>query len=220
MCRLMIGVGEQPEKIWIYGNLRVGTSNHPTCEVKWGWHVAPVLRVDFGTGSQVYVVDPALFSGPVPKATWVGAQGDPSATTVLSSADVFYRRFDGSVVYDPTYAQTNQVLTTYRAQLQLRSSSANGPPPYLQCAALPPGVQWFGTLAANDTRRWFTFGWAAAWHVIWTIMPMTICSGSPQLSWSVAVERADPGRATYWITVRNLTSRTVRFEGRYDVLSR
>ena len=25
---------------------------------------------------------------------------------------------------------------------------------------------------------------------------------------------------TYWISVRNLTSRTVRFEGRYDVLSR
>jgi hypothetical protein len=51
-------------------------------------------------------------------------------------------------------------------------------------------------------------------------MPTTICVGSPALSWSVAAERASSTQVTYWITVRNLTSRTVRFEGRYDVLSR
>ena len=220
MCRLIINAGFQPEKIWIYGSLRVATSNHPSCKVGWGWHVAPVLRVDSGSGPQVRVIDPALFPGPVPQATWVGVQGDPAASTYLSPADVFYRDSNGGVVYDPTYAQTNQVLTTYRAKLQLRSASASGPPPFPQCIPRRPGVQWFGTLAANATGRWFTFGWPAGWHMIWTIMPLTICSGAPQLSWSVAVERADSSRATYWITVKNLTSRPIRFEGRYDVLSR
>lgn len=220
MARLMIAAGVQPEKVWIYGNLRVRTSNHPSCEVRWGWHVAPVLRVSTGSGEQIQVIDPALFPGPVPLATWAGVQGDPNASTVISPAAVFHRTFGGGVTYDPTYASTNQVLTTYRAQLQLRSASADGPPPYLQCLAPPPGTQFFGTLAANQTQRWFTFGWPASWHVAWSFMPITICSGAPQITWTVQVERADAGNVTYWLRVTNLTNRTVRFEGRYDVLSR
>lgn len=220
MARLMIAEGVRSEKIWIYGGLRVGSANHPGCAVRWGWHVAPVLRVDTGSGPRVHVLDPALFPGPVPQATWVGAQGDPAAATAISSSDVFYRPQSGPVSYDPTYTETNKVLATYRAQLQLRAVSADGPPPYAQCLVLPAGVQWIGTVEANASRRWFTFGWPAGWHVYWSIMPLTICPGAPQLSWTVAAERADSGQATYWITVRNLTARTVRFEGRFDVLSR
>ena len=51
-------------------------------------------------------------------------------------------------------------------------------------------------------------------------MPTTPCPGAPQLNWSVQVERATATECTYWITVKNLTSKSVRFEGRYDVLSR
>ena len=50
MCRLMIASGVIPEKVWIYGNLRVATQNNPLCEVRWGWHVAPILSVNSGSG--------------------------------------------------------------------------------------------------------------------------------------------------------------------------
>ena len=80
-------------------------------------------------------------------------------------------------------------------------------------------MQWLGTIGPNATHRWFTFGWGAQWHVVWTVMPLTPCPGGAQLSWSVAVERASASQCTYWITVRNLTSSPVQFEGRYDVLS-
>ena len=49
-------------------------------------------------------------------------------------------------------------------------------------------------------------------------MPLTTCSGAPQLTWTTQVERASSGNATYWIVVTNLTPNAVRFEGRYDVL--
>ena len=33
------------------------------------------------------------------------------------------------------------------------------------------GVQFTGTLTANQTQRWFTFNWNPAWHVVWYMMP-------------------------------------------------
>ena len=82
------------------------------------------------------------------------------------------------------------------------------------------GTQWTGSLAANETKRWFTFRWPATWHVVWTVMPTSIALGAPQVSWQVQVERAEPEYATYWITVRNLTAAPVTFEGRFAILSR
>src|ERR1700682_3926741 len=61
MCRLMIADGAQPEKVWIYGNLRVNSQNKPNCLVDWGWHVAPTLQVNTGGGIQTWVIDPSLF---------------------------------------------------------------------------------------------------------------------------------------------------------------
>jgi hypothetical protein len=82
------------------------------------------------------------------------------------------------------------------------------------------GVQWNGSLAGNEQRRWFTFNWPATWHIIWTIMPTTPQPGAPQVSWTVQVERASAEYVTYWITVRNLTPNPLTFEGRYCILSR
>jgi hypothetical protein len=82
------------------------------------------------------------------------------------------------------------------------------------------GVQFTGSLAANQTQRWFTFNWPATWHVIWTVMPTSPQPGAPQITWSVQVERASFEFATYWITVKNLTANPVTFEGRYAILSR
>ncbi len=81
------------------------------------------------------------------------------------------------------------------------------------------GVQWTGTIAAGATARWFTYGWSANLHVIWYVMPTSPKSGAPQLDWDVAVERANTSHCTYWITVKNLTSSPVTFEGRYAILS-
>jgi hypothetical protein len=82
------------------------------------------------------------------------------------------------------------------------------------------GVQWTGSLNANQTQRWFTFNWPATWHVIWTVMPTSPNPGAPQVTWTVQVERASAEFATYWITVQNLTAVPVTFEGRYCILSR
>jgi photosystem II stability/assembly factor-like uncharacterized protein len=82
------------------------------------------------------------------------------------------------------------------------------------------GVQWNGALAANETRRWFTFNWPAVWHVIWTVMPTSVRPGNPQVTWTTGVERASTERATYWIQVTNLTPDPLTFEGRFAVLSR
>jgi hypothetical protein len=131
MCRLMIGLGLRPQKVWIQGDLTAATRNNPNCHVNWGWHVAPTLCV---RGPRFYqtqpmVIDPALFQNPVSKATWKGVQGDPAATLTDSDASIFY--LWGSQT-DPTYSKTNQVLATYRLQLQLRSLSI-GSPPYAYC---------------------------------------------------------------------------------------
>jgi hypothetical protein len=132
MCRLMIADGALPGKIWIYGNLRVRTRNKPNCEQTWTWHVAPVLQVSVGGGTQVHVVDPSMFAMPVQDVTWKGAQHDPSATSAFTDATAFYRTPTGQIRIDPTYSETAQVLTRFRAQLKLRSASA-GPPPYAHC---------------------------------------------------------------------------------------
>ncbi len=81
------------------------------------------------------------------------------------------------------------------------------------------GVQFTGAVAANGTRRWFTFNWPAAWHVVWYVVPTSPRSGAPQIEWHVEVERASSTAITYWVTVRNLTNAEVSVEARYAVLN-
>lgn len=143
MCRLMIAAGASPRKVWIYrappALLHVDTKNNPDCFVKWTWHVAPTLCVRarrpfpfLFCRSVTRVIDPSLFTTPVSEATWKGVQNDPAAQLVPTDASIFYRSSGGSTQTDPTYAQTNQVLDTYRAALLLRSTQV-GPPPYANC---------------------------------------------------------------------------------------
>lgn len=80
-------------------------------------------------------------------------------------------------------------------------------------------VQFTGTLGAGGSNRWFTWGWPAAWHVVWYLVPTSPKVGAPQIDWDVAVERASATHCTYWITVKNLTADSVTFEGRYAVLN-
>ncbi len=80
------------------------------------------------------------------------------------------------------------------------------------------GVQFRGTMTANQTQRWFTFNWPALQHVLWEIVPTTPRSGAAQVDWDVAIERADATHVTYWITIKNLTSASLQFEARYAIL--
>jgi len=81
------------------------------------------------------------------------------------------------------------------------------------------GVQFTGNLAANQTKRWFTFNWPQQWHVIWHVVSTTPAPGVRQIEWDVEVERASAANITYWIVVRNLTNQPVNIEGRYAVLN-
>lgn len=134
MCRLMIGMGLSPRKVWIDASslhrLHVSTKNHPQCFVEWGWHVAPTLCVR-GPGflqTQRMVMDPSLFTTPVTESTWKGVQGDPNATLTGTGADQFWH--GGGT--DPTYSASNSILAQYRLALQLRAVQS-GPPPYANC---------------------------------------------------------------------------------------
>jgi len=87
-------------------------------------------------------------------------------------------------------------------------------------AAVAPwtGVQFRGSLAANQTTCWFTFNWPAHWHVVWTVVPTTPQPGAPQLRWNIRVERATDSFVTYWVCITNLTNLPVGVEARYAVL--
>ncbi|MBA2468273.1 MAG: hypothetical protein H0V37_02575 [Chloroflexia bacterium] len=80
------------------------------------------------------------------------------------------------------------------------------------------GVQFRGNLAANQTRRWFTFNWPAHWHVVWTVVPTSPRPGGPQIKWRVQVERASDAHITYWISITNVTPVAVDIEARFAVL--
>lgn len=80
------------------------------------------------------------------------------------------------------------------------------------------GVQFTGSVAANQTRKWFTFNWPAHWHVIWTVVPTSPRPGGPQIGWRVEVERASDAFITYWISITNVTPVPVNVEARFAVL--
>ncbi len=81
------------------------------------------------------------------------------------------------------------------------------------------GVQFNGSLAANQTLRYFTFNWSPASHIVWYMMPTTPNTSGAELNWGVAMQRSDASHVTYWITVTNLTATPITFEGRYAVLN-
>jgi hypothetical protein len=80
------------------------------------------------------------------------------------------------------------------------------------------GVQFTGTVPANQTARWYTFNWPANLFVIWTVVPTTVASGAPQIKWQVQVERASATSLTYWLLITNLTGSPVDIEARYAIL--
>jgi hypothetical protein len=81
------------------------------------------------------------------------------------------------------------------------------------------GVQWTGTVPAGASARWFTFNWPEWERVEWRMLPTVPHPGAAEVSWNVAIERADPSHVTYWITINNLTNASVQFEARYAIVA-
>jgi hypothetical protein len=79
------------------------------------------------------------------------------------------------------------------------------------------GVQFRGTVAANQTARWYTFNWNPASYVIWTVVPDSVNASSPEITCSVAVQRASATAVTYWISITNMTNANVDIEARYAI---
>ena len=73
---------ERPDRIFIFGDLTVQTDNHPSGEVGWWYHTAPIVRVD----GEVFVLDPAISpKEPMKVEDWILTQVEE-----LSDADYSY----------------------------------------------------------------------------------------------------------------------------------
>jgi hypothetical protein len=76
MVRRLLERGLVPGKVWAFAAsvtdlLWTETVDHPAGQVRWGYHVAPVLLVRVAAGqSQEMVIDPILFDGLVPIEVW------------------------------------------------------------------------------------------------------------------------------------------------------
>jgi len=91
--------------------------------------------------------------------------------------------------------------------------------PQLEPTRTWSGVQLHGSVAAHQTRTWFTHSWPAFWFVVWTVVPTAPpVDGNAQLGWTVRLTRQTDTLAKYFIEVTNLTGGTVEFDARFEVL--
>ena len=139
MCHLMRDGGpdlttnppEDPEKIWIdfpFGTY-VPTHNHPDCQVRWGWHVAPTLQVIQPGGNETWVVDPSVSPGPEFKNDWRNRQY-PSASLEEGPWTDWNNFGDGlGNNYDLADALDHWYINYCRGELLDRCQDL-GPPPY------------------------------------------------------------------------------------------
>ena len=92
------------------------------CCINWWYHVAPLVNIKTPSGTQAYVIDPAMFDQPVLLATWLHAQQNPAcaggSTPKVTSFNIqptsSYEPYDtSSFNTDPYYAQTDTTLVNY-----------------------------------------------------------------------------------------------------------
>ncbi|MBI2519147.1 MAG: hypothetical protein HYV97_01965 [Bdellovibrio sp.] len=61
-------------KAFIEGDLQVQTANHPSGQVGWWYHVAPVVLVKVNDRHVPYIIDPSIFNRAVPLEEWYNIQ--------------------------------------------------------------------------------------------------------------------------------------------------
>jgi hypothetical protein len=82
------------------------------------------------------------------------------------------------------------------------------------------GVQFTGSVAAGQTRRWFTHSWNPAYDVVWQVVPTSPgVDGPAQLEWKVQLTRQTATLVKWFIEVKNVTNVTVNLEARYAILN-
>jgi hypothetical protein len=68
-------------KVWAFAppgqTMEFRTPNHPSGRVRWGWHVAPTVRVRFPDGDRDVVIDPSMFDRPATVEYWRDAMRCP-----------------------------------------------------------------------------------------------------------------------------------------------
>ncbi len=129
MCRLIGEAGVRTRKVWNYGSgwaepdkpatLHVVTNAVPEGSVDWTYHVAPTVGVSTSSGTVTrMVIDPSLFSQPVPISEWVERQTDPDSETRRRASNLIwfdYLTDDG--FSDPDYLETNKQFESHWAAL-------------------------------------------------------------------------------------------------------
>ncbi len=95
-------------KCFVYGNLSAYSSKNRCC-VSWGYHVAPLVYVAGQYSYEAYILDPSLFTKPVPLATWLSANKNTGCNKNASISS--YQIVDGRN-YAPIY-NSSRVITGY-----------------------------------------------------------------------------------------------------------
>jgi hypothetical protein len=120
---------EDPEKIYIQGDLDPFVPNHPDCRLPWGWgwHIAPTLMVTLPGGNERRVIDPSLASAPISETEWENLNNSSYTPTVtILPWTVYNPRTSGSTA---TESQAQLDMQYYRDRLKERCLQY-GPPPY------------------------------------------------------------------------------------------
>jgi hypothetical protein len=119
---------EDPEKVYIQGNLDPFVPNHPDCRLPWGWgwHIAPTLMVGLPGGDERRVYDPSLTTAPVSETDWKNLNNSSFPPTMTILPWTVYNPVLGNTASEAT-AQAD--MQSYRYYLQARCLTY-GPPPY------------------------------------------------------------------------------------------
>lgn len=98
-----------PNKVFVFGNLRVNTIFSPRGRVGWWYHTAPIVEVK----GQKFVLDPSIeLSKPLPLEEWMKRMGDPAKMKIAIC---------GSGTYSPSDSCAKESdgmeLRAYKSQL-------------------------------------------------------------------------------------------------------
>jgi hypothetical protein len=138
MCRLMGVQGVSSRKVFNYGSLVVQTKNHPSCQVSWGYHVAPTLRVrkSFPTVEE-QVIDPALREPREDRRLEAAANRPQLDTGRNRRLRLLPPARTAAQLRRRELLDTIQTLIDFRLSLKARSLQ-QGPPPYANCPSSVP----------------------------------------------------------------------------------
>ncbi len=130
----------QPMRIFVFGDLKVETANHPRGQVTWWYHTALVLRVD----SEIYVLDPSLsIQRPLTLEDWLYLQVESTEDIQLSLC--LAGAYSPRSLCDLEQLQTPETLTKHQSlylkaewsrQLELKRN------PEQVLGDDPPWLQW------------------------------------------------------------------------------